>query len=135
MIGLLRTETHALRHIHRDIAAAYDRTALADCGLIAEVHLAQELHAAEHALKLLAGDIELCRLLRADGEIEALVALVPKLLDRDVLSDLDTAAELNAHLAEDIYLGIEHVFSRRKAGMPSVSMPPGRGYGPNTVTG
>ena len=109
-IGLLRAETHrAAAHIHRNVTAADDRTALADRGLAAEVHLAQELHAAEHALKLLAGDIELCRLLRADGEIEALIALIPKLLDRDVPADLDAAAELHAHLAEDIDLSIEHI--------------------------
>ena len=83
--------------------------------LVAEVHGAQEVHAAVDALELLARDTELGRLLRADGNVEALVALRAQLLDGDVLADFDAALELDAHLAQDVDLGVEHVFFQPEA--------------------
>jgi len=83
--------------------------------LVAEVHGAQEVHAAVDAIKLLARDAELGRLLRADGNVEALVALRAQLLDGDVPADLNAALELDAHLAQDVDLGVEHVFFQPEA--------------------
>ena len=82
---------------------------------MAEVHGAQEVHAAVDALELLARDAELGRLLCADGDVEALVALCAQLLDGDVLADLDAAPEFNAHLAQDVDLGVEHVLFQAEA--------------------
>ena len=115
-VRLVRAEAHrAAADVHGHVAAADDGTALAEGRVMAEVHGAQEVHAAVDALELLARDAELGRLLCADGEVEALVALCAQLLDGDVLADLDAAAEFDAHLAQDVNLGVEHVFFEAEA--------------------
>ena len=67
-------------------------------------------------MELLTGNAELCALLRADGHEEALVALVAKLLDGDVLTDLNAAFELNAHGPEHVDLGVYNVLLKTEGG-------------------
>ena len=76
---------------------------------MAEIDLAQELDAAGNTGELLAGDAERAGLLRADGEIKALVALLAELRDGDIFSNLHAAPELHAHFAENVYLGVQNV--------------------------
>ena len=115
-VRLVRAEAHcAAADVHGHVAAADDGAALAEGRVMAEVHGTQEVHAAVDARELLARDAELGRLLRADGDIEALVALRAQLLDGDVLADFDAAFEFNAHLAQDVDLGVEHVLFQAEA--------------------
>ena len=57
------------RHIHRHVAAADDQHALAQVEVVAaEVDVDQEIHRAQHAIELLAFDVELAAPVRADGD-------------------------------------------------------------------
>ena len=102
--------------VHGDVAAADDCAAFADLGLVAEVYLAQEVNAAVHALELLAGYAELCRLLSADSDKEALIALLAQLVDGDILADLDAALELYAHFLENVDLGVNDLTLKAEGG-------------------
>ena len=115
-VGVLRAETDSrAADVHGDVAAADDGALLADARLLAEVDLAQEVHAAVHAGELFARDADGRALLRTDGQIEALVALLTQLIDGDVLADLDAALEVDAHLFEHLDLGVDHVLLETEA--------------------
>ena len=115
-VGILRAEADGrAADVHGDIAAADDGALFADTRLLAEVDLAQEVHAAIHAGEVLTGHADGCALLRADGEVEALVALLAQLVDGDVLADLDAALEVDAHLLEHLDLGVDHVLLEAEA--------------------
>ena len=115
-IGLSAETDGRAADVHCDIAAADDRALLADLGLVAEVDFAQEVDAAVYAGEILAGDAELGALLSTDGDIEALVALVTELLDRDILADLGVHLEVNAHLFQDFDFALERAAVETIAG-------------------
>lgn len=72
-VSLLGAKADSRAHnVHCDVAAADNGDLLADLDLIAEVDVTQEINAAVNTLELLARYAELCRLLRADGDKEAL---------------------------------------------------------------
>ena len=96
-------------NVDGDIAAADDGDVLADCGLLAEVYLAQEVDAGEHAGQLVARAADLCALGRADSEIEGLEALLAQLIERYILADLNAGLEFDAQILEHIDLGINNV--------------------------
>ena len=109
-IGLFGAETDGrAADVHGDIAAADDSAALADLDLVAEIDFTQKVNTAENTLELFAGDLQFGALLRADGKVEALVALFAQLLDCNILADFDAALELNAHLAQNVDFGVENV--------------------------
>ena len=131
----LRAETDGrAADVHRDVAAADDRALLADLGLVAEVDFTQEVNAAVNALQLFAGDMELGALLRADGHIEALVALLTQLLDGDVLADLGIHLEVDAHLLQDLDLALESAAVQTVAGDAHDQHAAGLGLRSKTVT-
>lgn len=66
-------------------AVAYGGILFADFDLLAEVDITQEIYAADNVFKLLACNSERSCLLCADCEVEALVALLTKLSDGDIL--------------------------------------------------
>ena len=94
--------------IHGDIAAADDDDLLADGRPCAGVHFAQEVDSAPDTLQVLARDAESSGLLGTDGEIDGVIALLTQLLNGDVLSDLDAAAEDHAKFLEHVDLGVQH---------------------------
>ncbi len=98
-------------NIDRCVAAAdYDDVAGQLFGLAA-VDGAQEVQSAENALELFAGDVQLCGLLQTYCNIECLEAFVTQLLDGDIFADLYAAAELNAHLTQNVYLGLNDILA------------------------
>ena len=106
-VSLLGAEADSRAHnVHCDVAAADNGDLLADLDLIAEVDVAQEINAAVNALEVFTGYAELCRILRADGDEEALIALLAQLVDGDILADLDAALELDAHFLKHVDLGV-----------------------------
>ena len=116
-VGVLRAETaRCAAHVHCNVAAADDRALLADLWLLAKVHFAQEVHTAEHALQLLAGNMQRLRFLCADSNIKALVALLTELLDGDVLADFRVHLKVYAHLAQHIDFGFDDLLFQAEAG-------------------
>ena len=107
---LVRAEAHSgARHVDGDIAAADNGDLFADLRRFAEVDLAQEVNAGEHARKIVAlaanGSAAAC----ADAEIECLVPVRAQRVERDVLADLDPGAELHAELAQNLNLRVDDV--------------------------
>lgn len=78
--------------------AADNGNGLAYCGLLAEVDLAQEVDAGEHAGHIVAGAADLGALGCADSKVECLEALLAQLVERNVLADLNAGLELYAHV-------------------------------------
>ena len=106
----LRAETHCrTADVHGHVAAADDGDTPADGGFSALVELAQEVDAALHTGELLAGDAQFGRLLRADGDIKALVPLLAQLRDRHVFADVHAAANFHAQLPQHVDLGLHDV--------------------------
>ena len=101
--------------IDGDVAAADDGNGFADIRLLAEIDAAQEIHAAEHACERLARTADRRALLRADGNIEAAVALLAQLGDGNVLADFHAALEFHAHLPENFDLGVHDLLFQTEA--------------------
>ena len=115
-VSILRAEADGrAADVHGDVAAADDGALFADARLLAEVDPAQEVHTAVHAGELFAGHADGCALLRADGQIEALVALLTQLVDGEILADLDAALEVHAHLTEHLDLGVDNILLEAEA--------------------
>ena len=98
------------------VAAADNDDVAAELLGLAVVDRAQEVKSAQNTLQLFAGDVQLCRLLQADRNVECLEAFLTQLLDGDILADLNAAAELNAHLAQNVDLGLYDVLADTEGG-------------------
>ena len=103
-------------HVHGHVAAAYHHGVLGKGYAVVQVHFSQEFHAGLHALRVLAGNAGHAAALGADGHVEGLIAFASELVQGDVLSDLHAAADLHAHLADDVDLGFDHVLLQTEAG-------------------
>jgi hypothetical protein len=100
----------------------------------AKVHAAEEIDARDDAFGIFVGNAELTAALSADGDIEGFIALFAEIGDRHILADFDAGLELDAHVFDASISASTTFFSRRKEGMPKVSMPPSFCSFSNTVT-
>ena len=103
------------RHVDGRVAAADDDHIARELLELAGIDFTQEVETALDAGEILAGDVELRRLLQADRDVERLVALFAQLLDGDVLADFNAAFELHAHLAQHVDLGLDNVLADAEA--------------------
>ncbi len=94
--------------IHGHVSAADDGDLLAQEYLLAQVDALQVVDAVDHALHVLAGDVELARELCAHAEEQGVVVLA-ELLQGDRLADLLVAEDLHAHVGHGLDLGVEDV--------------------------
>ena len=74
--------------------------------------LAQQLHGGHHALGVRAFNVQGTRALRANGHVERIEALLAQLVKGDVLPHVDAAADVDAHLAEHVNLGVHDVLGK-----------------------
>ena len=70
----------------------------------------QEVNSRGSTVGILTRDSRKSSALTSDSNIEGLVALLAKLIYRDVLSDLDSRLDLNTHLTHDIDFSVNDVF-------------------------
>ena len=91
------------------VAAADDHGALCRRGVHVLRHRVQKVHRGEHALGVLAGHAGLAAALAAYGDVEGLVAFGAKLVQGHVLAHFHAAADVHAHGADDVDLGVHHV--------------------------
>ena len=103
-------------HVHGHVAAAYHNGLSIEGYAVVQVDFSQEFHAGHNAFRVLAGNAGLSAVLGADGHVEGLIAFAPEFIQGDVLSDLHPAADLHAHLADDVDLGFDHVLFQAEAG-------------------
>ena len=110
-------ETHyGASHVYGHVSAAYHHGVALNGGDDALVHAAKEVDAALDADELLALNAELTAGLRADGDVEGLVALLTKLLYSHVPADVDAAFELHAQPAQNLDLRVYDVFFESEGG-------------------
>ncbi len=108
-------------HIDGHVAATHHDGATAHrLGLAAVVlllrHTAQEVNSNEHALGVLARNAGQAAALAANRHIKSLESLLTQLIEGDVATHLDTQTDVDAHLADDIDLGFDHVVLELIAG-------------------
>ena len=102
--------------INGRIAAADNDRIAANRGSLSAVYAAEKINAAENALKLLALNVQADCLLKSDGKIKRLVALLAQLGDSDILSNLNAAPKLDAHSLEHLDLGVDDIFFKPERG-------------------
>ena len=103
-------------HVDGRVAAADNDNVAGKLLSRAAVDGAQEVKTALNACQLFTGNVELCGLLETDSDVEGPEALLAELLDGDILADLNAAAELDAHLTQDVYLGLDDVLADAEGG-------------------
>ena len=120
------------QNVSSHIAAADDYDIAGEPHGIVLINAAQEVDSCDHALSGFAGHAGKSASLKADRDVESLEAAGAELVDRNVPSDIDAALYFDAHAPDS---ASTTSFSRRKEGMPFMSIPPGRFSRSKTVTG
>ena len=98
------------------VAAAHHDGATGQRVDFTAVDLTQEVDGNGHVLGILARNTGKAAALAADGHVEGLKALRAQLVERHIAADLHTVAELGAHQANDLNLGLDDIFLQLKAG-------------------
>ena len=107
--GMVRALAHGgAGDIDGDIAAADHNDLSLERRAAGERDITQEVDASDHALGVLAGDIQLSAALRADGDIEGFKALHAELRDGNIPADLDAGFEFDVHAAQNVDLGVDN---------------------------
>ena len=98
------------------VAAAHHDSAARQRVNLAAVDLAQKVDGHGHVLGILARNAGKAAALAANSHVEGLKALLAQLVERHVATDLHAIAELGAHQANNLDLGLDDVLLQLKAG-------------------
>ena len=116
-LNVLGTQTAGIAgHVDGHVAAAHHDGAAGQRVDLAAVDLAQEVDGHRHVLGILARNTGKAAALAANGHIEGLKALRAQLVERHIAADFHAIAELGAHQANDLDLGLDDIFLQLKAG-------------------
>ena len=102
-------------HVDGHVAAAHHDGAAGQRVDLATVDLAQEVDGYGHVLGILARNTGKAATLAANSHVEGLKALLAQLVERHIATDLHAIAELGAHQANDLDLGLDNVLLQLKA--------------------
>ena len=108
--------TGVARDIDSHVAAAHHDGAAGQRVDLAAVDLAKEVDGHGHVLGILARNTGKAAALAADSHVKGLKALLAQLVERHIATDLHAIAELGAHQANNLDLGLDNVFLQLKAG-------------------
>ena len=103
-------------HVDGHVAAAHHNGAAGQRVDLAAVDLAQEVDGHGHILGVLARNTGKAAALAANSHVEGLKALLAQLVECYVATDLHAIAELGAHQANDLDLGLDNILLQLKAG-------------------
>ena len=103
-------------HVDSHVAAAHHDGAAGQRVDLATVDLAQKVDGHGHILGVLTRNTGKAAALAANGHIKGLKALLAQLVERHIATDLHTIAELGAHQANDLDLGLDNILLQLKAG-------------------
>ncbi|MPM63265.1 hypothetical protein SDC9_110145 [bioreactor metagenome] len=106
----------AAGHINGHVAAANDDAFPLEGNFLAQVDASHKVHAAEYIRGIFAGNVQLAAGLGADGDVEGLVTLLAQIVHTHIFAHFHTAFDLNAHLFEDLDLGVDHVLFKPESG-------------------
>ena len=116
-LNVLGTQTAGVaRDVDSHVAAAHHDSAAGQRINLAAVDLAKEVDGHGHVLGILARNTGKAAALAANGNVEGLKALRAQLVERHIATDLHTIAELGAHQANDLGLGLDNILLQLKAG-------------------
>ena len=116
-LNVLGTQTAGVaRDIDSHVAAAHHDGTAGQRVDLAAVDLAQKVDGHGHILGVLARNTGEAAALAANGHIKGLKALLAQLVERHIATDLHAIAELGAHQANDLDLGLDDVLLQLKAG-------------------
>ena len=116
-LNVLGTQTAGVAgHVDGHVAAAHHDGAAGQRVDLAAVDLAQKVDGHGHVLGILARNTGKAAALAANSHIKGLKALLAQLVERHIATDLHTIAELGAHQANDLDLGLNDVLLQLKAG-------------------
>ena len=115
-LNVLGTQTAGVaRDVDGHVAAAHHDGAPGQRVDLAAVDLAQKVDGHGHVLGILARNTGKAATLAANGHVKGLKALRAKLVERHIATDLHAIAELGAHQANDLDLGLDNVLLQLKA--------------------
>ena len=103
-------------HVDGNVAATHHDGATGQRVDMAAVDLAQEVDGDGHVLGILARNAGKAATLAANGHVEGLKALRAQLVERHIATDFHAVAELGAHQADDLDLGLDNILLQLKAG-------------------
>ena len=116
-LNVLGTQTAGVaRDVDSHVAAAHHDGAAGQRVDLATVDLAQKVDGHGHVLGILARNTGEAAALAANGNIKGLKALLAQLVERHIATDLHAIAELGAHQANDLDLGLDNILLQLKAG-------------------
>ena len=116
-LNVLGTQTAGVAgHVDSHVAAAHHDGAAGQRVDLAAVDLTQEVDGNGHVLGILARNAGKAAALAANGHVEGLKALCAQLVERHIAADLHAVAELGAHQADDLDLGLDNILLQLKAG-------------------
>ena len=116
-LNMLRAQTAGVaRDIDSNVAAAHHDGAARQRVNLAAVDLAQEVDGHGHILGILTRNTGKAATLAANSHVEGLKALRAQLVERHIAADLHAVAELGAHQADDLDLGLDNILLQLKAG-------------------
>ena len=116
-LNVLGTQTAGVAgNVDGHVAAAHHNGAAGQGINLAAVNLAKEVDGHGHVLGILTRNAGKAAALAANGNVEGLEALRAQLVERHVSTDLHAIAELGAHQANDLDLGLDNVLLQFKAG-------------------
>lgn len=116
-LNMLGTQTAGVaRDVDGHVAAAHHDGAPGQRVDLATVDLAKEVDGHGHVLGILARNAGKAAALAADGNIKGLKALRAQLVERHIATDLHAIAELGAHQANNLDLGLDNILLQLKAG-------------------
>ena len=106
----------ASRNVDSHVSAADHDDVAGKAQAVVLIYAVEEFDAALNALGVLAGNARFASAHKADGDIEGLVAVPAERVYRNVAPDLYAAADLNAHLAENVDLRLDNVLFKPERG-------------------
>lgn len=108
--------TGVASHVDGHVAAAHHDGAAGQRVDLAAVDLTQEVDGDGHVLGILTRNTGKAAALAANSHVEGLKALRAQLVERHIAADLHAVAELGAHQANDLDLGLDDILLQLKAG-------------------
>ena len=116
-LNVLGTQTAGIAgNVDGHVAAAHHDGATGQRVNLAAVDLAQKVDGHSHVLGILARNTGKAAALTANSHVEGLKALRAQLVERHIAADLHAVAELGAHQADDLDLGLNDILLQLKAG-------------------
>ncbi|MPM70047.1 hypothetical protein SDC9_116998 [bioreactor metagenome] len=104
------------RHINGNVAAPNDNDLAAEMCVFTQIDSTQKIHPADHTFGGFPINIEFPARLRTDGQIKAHISLFSQGLERHILAYFHAGFKLHPKLAQDLDLGVDHVFLQAEGG-------------------